>query len=71
MHIVRFFETENIEYSKIIIDKNDSSSPLYGKRDDTITPKPNTENNPIPHAAHAGANIPRNIPIDDKNPIFV
>lgn len=46
------------------------SLPLNG-RIAKIVASPNNPASPMPHVTHPGTNIPRNIPVDIKNPVFL
>jgi hypothetical protein len=47
--------------------RNDNSAPSKGKNT-KLDPSPSAAARPIPHAAHPGANSPRNIPAEEMNP---
>ena len=44
--------------------------PLNG-RNAKLAASPSNPARPIPHVTHPGANTPKNIPIDIKNPVFL
>ena len=49
----------------------DNSTPSYGKNDKNPAPRPSKVTRPIPHAAHPGANIPKNTASPPKKLVFL